>query len=946
MKHKANFYKILSVFVTITLTNTTYAQKENADTSVPNKTEQEKNIGYGIQNKAIITSAISTVKGKELRNAFTNNIGNTFYGKFPGLTTVQGGNEAGANNPTLYIRGANTFGFNQVPLVIIDGFLADYSQLVPEEIDEISVLKDAAATSIYGMRGANGVLLVTTKKGKIQPLSVSFAAQYGLQSATALPSFLNSYDYANLYNEALANDSKPALYTQNDLNLYQKGTDPTFHPNVNWYNQVLRNSAPTANYNLNFTGGNNTVKFFALLNAVTTQGLYQKFGDQDAESINPVYNRYNFRSNVDVTINKGLSAQLNIGGSIDDKKSPGDLTTGANLGLIDLVAPNAFPIYNPNGSIGGNSTYSGNPLANLLKTGFSTSNGTSFQSSLRLTQALNFITPGLSANVAVSFNNYFLGGSNKRKTYQRFSVTKGTLGDTIYTAFGQKTSLVSEETVLSQYRNYAIQASLNYDKAFGKNHFSGLLFFNSDNFTIDKQYPNTDAANQAFPYKTNSLSTRLTYVSNEKYIAEFSGSYMGTENFPTDNRYGFFPAGSIGWVASKEQFLKGSKFIDFLKFRASYGLVGNENIGGQRFAFDQRYPFVAGYFSGTGNNGVSSYGEGRRANAEVTWEKDTKTNFGIELNMAKRIGIVFDVFKNNRNDILSSSNGTIPLFLGFNGLPDLNIGKASTSGFELSIKYNNDNKKPVQFFAEGYLAKATNKIEFNGEPLQPNANLYKTGYAIGQPFGLKAIGLFQSDAEIASSPKPIGVVLKPGDIKYQDIGGPTGVPDGIIDGNDVTAIGKTSLPEWNFGLTTGVNFKGFDVNLVFQAVTGVTQYLSGSRYHAFQNNGQVNEMALGRWTPQNAANATYPRLSADNNQNNYRFSSFWQKDGSFIKLRVLEIGYTLSDKMLKKFHLAQTRLFMNGTNLFTWDKIQEGDADALYGYPQIRTISMGIKLHL
>jgi len=946
MKLKTALYKILPAFGCLVFSIQLNAQKKAADTTVVILTpKQDKYIGFGLQNESKITSAISTRKGSELRNAFTNNIGNTLYGRMAGLTVNQGGNEPGANNAALYIRGANTFGFSGAPLVIIDGFLGDYSQLVPEEIEEISVLKDASATAVYGMRGANGVLLVTTKKGKVQPLSVKFSAQYGFQDATALPQYLNSYDYARLYNEALTNDGKPSVYTQADLDLYQNGSDPVFHPNVNWYKQVLRNTAPLANYNLNFTGGNNTVRFFASLNALTSQGLYKKFGDNNTESNNSTLNRYNFRANVDVTLTKRLSAQLNIGGSIEDKKNPGDLYTNTNLSLIDRIAPNAFPVQYPNGRFGGNSTYSGNPLANLTSTGFSTSNGTTLQSSLRLTELLDMITPGLSTSVAVSFNNYYQGASNKRKDYQRFSAIKSVLGDTVYTAFGQKTSLIPQEAVLSQFRNYAVQASLNYNRVFRKHGFTALVLYNTDNFNFDRGYPNTDAANQAFPYKSNSVSARVTYINNEKYIAEFSGSYMGTEAFPKNDRYGFFPAGSLGWVASKENFLKESKLIDFLKLRVSYGLTGSENIGGQRFAFAQRYPFIASYYLGTGNIAVGSLGEGRRLNSGVTWEKQKTANIGVELNMAKRIGIVLDVFKNNRYDILSSANGTLPLFLGFNGLPDLNIGKASTKGFEFTLKYNNDSKKPIQFFAEAIVSYAKNKIEFNGEPVNPNTNLYKTGSAIGQPFGLEAIGLFQSDAEILASAKPLGISIKPGDIKYRDIGGPNGVPDGIIDGNDATAIGKTSIPEMTFGFNAGASLKGFDINLMFQGVTGVTQYQGGSRFHAFQNNGQITEMALNRWTTTNTG-AAYPRLSADNNQNNYRFSSFWQKDGSFIKLRLAEIGYTLSDKMLKRLHLSQTRIFINGTNLFTWDKIKEGDADALYGYPQIRTVSIGVKLHL
>jgi len=944
MKNKIALYKIFSCCCILAFSGEVVAQ--TADSIRLLKPAAEKYIGFAKQKTNIVTGSITTITGTDTRKAFTNNITNTLYGRLPGLTMLQGGNEPGANNATPFIRGANTFGFNGAPLVIIDGFLGDYSQLVPEEIEEISVLKDASATAVYGMRGANGVLLITTKRGKVQPLAVNFNAQYGIQGASALPKFLNSFDYARLYNEALTNDEKPAFYTQANLDAYQNGSDPVFHPNVNWYDEVLRKTAPLANYNLNFSGGNNTVKFFAMLNALSSEGLYKKFGDDFDESSNATYNRYNFRANVEVALTKRLSSQINIGGSVDDKKNPGDLSTGGNFSLLDVLAPNAFPVFNPNRSFGGNQTYSGNPLANLTSTGFSTSNATSLQSSLRLTEQLDMITKGLSTSVAVSFNSFYQAASNKRKTYERFSISKNLLGDTVYSRpFGAKTSLSPTEVVLSQFRNYAVQASLDYDRVKGVHGLSGLLLFNTDNNIIDKQVPNTDPANQALPYKSNGVSTRLTYTNKEKYIAEFSGSYMGTENFNAGNRYGFFPAASLGWVVSKENFLNNSKLIDFLKLRVSYGIVGNENIGGQRFAFAQRYPFIASYNFGTGNNTVGALGEGRRLNPDVTWEKEKKANIGLEVNMVKRIAIVLDVFKNERYDILSSSNSTIPLFLGFNGLPDLNVGKTSTKGFELSIRYSNDEKKPLQFFAEAFSAYAKNNIDFNNEPQQPNTNLYRTGYAIGQPFGLQALGLFQTTAEIAASAVPLGIAIKPGDIKYRDFGGPNGVPDGIIDGNDATAIGKTSIPEWTFGLNTGMSYKGFDVNLIFQGVAGVSQYLGGSRFYAFQNNGQVTEAALDRWTPTNTG-AKYPKLSIEGNQNNYRFSSFWQRDASFIKLRVAEVGYTFSNKLLKSIRLSQARFFVNGTNLFTLDRVEEGDVDALYGYPQIRTVSIGLKVQL
>lgn len=947
-KYKVN---LLLLFALIAVFNNAKAQTITADSILGKEISTDRpeiNIGFGKQQKLHITGAIATKNGSSLKTLFTNNIGNALHGKLAGLTVSQGGSEAGNNTPGLNIRGNSTystFNLSNDPLIIVDGFITDYFRLVPEEIEEISILKDAASTAVYGMRGANGVVLVTTKKGKVKPLAIEFNAQYGRQSFSETPKFLGAYDYATLYNEALTNDGKAPLYTQADLNLYQDGTDPFFHPNVNWYNEVFRNSSPFANYNLNFSGGNNTVKYFALLSAVTSQGMFKKFGDYFNESSNANYNRYNFRTNVEVNLNKTLTAQLNVGASFDDKTNPGT-NINTDFSLIDRIPANAFPVYNANGSIGGNSTYASNPAADLSSTGFTGSNATTLQTSLRLSQQLNFITKGLTASIAVSFNNYFLSQSRKTKTYQRISAIVLPNGDTSYsTRFGQRTVLAPSESILSQYRNSAIQADLSYNRIFGKHALTGLVLFNSDGYFINKTYPNTDAANQAFPYKSNSVSTRLTYVNNDKYIVSFSGSYMGTENYAPGKRYGFFPAASIGWVASNESFLKKSAFVNLLKVRASYGIVGNDNVGGQRFAFTQRFPFGASYWFGAGNTLVNSISEGRRANDDVTWEKEKKTNIGIDFNFLNHFELVVDVFKNERYDILASASSQLPGFLGYNGFPDLNSGKVENNGFEMSLKYNTSAKAKVQFFVEGMVSYAKNNILFNGEQFQLNKNLYRTGTAIGQPFGLIANGLFQSQAEIDASPKPLGVIIRPGDIKYQDIGGPQGTPDGIIDNNDVAAFGKTSLPEWTFGLETGFAYKGFDLNLFFQGISGISRNLSGSRYFAFQNFGQISNVALDRWNSSNTG-ANYPRLSADNNQNNYRFSSFWERDASFIKLRSAEIGYTLPATILKRMHLSQTRFYVNGTNLFTIDKIKDADAEAITGYPMLRTVSFGLKLTL
>lgn len=902
-------------------------------------------IGYAKQRSKIISSAISTVKGSELQKTFNTNFANTLYGRLSGLTVNQGGNEPGANSPSLSGRGVNTFGPGNNLLVLVDGFLGDFTQFVPEEVEEISLLKDASATAIYGSRAANGVLLITTKRGREAPLTINFSTQQGFTQASSLPKFLDAYNYATLYNEALANDGKPALYTADDLAAYQNGSDPYFRPNVNWYDEVLRETAPVSNYNLSFRGGNETAKYFVLLNSISSQGLLKNFGDLDEESSNSKYTRYNFRSNIDVKLTKRLSATLLLGGTVEDKANPAALSSGGTFGLLASLPPNAFPVRNPDGTFGGNSTYA-NPYANLLKTGYAESNGRTLQSSFRLNYDLSSITKGLSTAVAASFNTYFSSGSNRVKTIERFAISKSTDGDTVYTKFGQTTSIVGSEPNLGQYRNYAIQAFLNYERVFGKHEISALAMFNSDNSTINKSdiFAGTDAANLSLAYKNNAAASRITYVGNEKYIVELSGSYMGSENYAPGKRYGFFPAASLGWIVSNEGFLKNSKAISFLKIRGSYGLVGNDEIGGQRFMFDQRYPFVAAYYLGTNNNSVGSLAEGRLANPDVTWEKEKKANIGIEATFFNQLDFSLDVFNQDRYDILAVANRSILLVLGYTDLPFINQGKVNNRGFEAVLRYRNKDQNEFHFFAEANLFYARNEIVYNAQTIQLNPGLINEGRRIGQPYGLRALGLFQNEAEINASPRPVGITVLPGDIKYEDVGGPLGVPDGIIDGNDSQPIGNTGLPELTLGLHSGFRYKGFDLDFVFQAISGRTTYLGASQFRPFQNNGQAGEIALERWTPATAATATFPRLSADNNLNNYRFSSFYQRDGSFIKLRSAELGYAFPSTFITKYKLQQARVFLNGTNLFSLDHIEFGDPEALSGYPPLRTITLGARV--
>ncbi len=921
-------------------------------------------VAFGTQPTQQITGAIATVTGESLEKNFNLNLGNTLFGRLPGVTVTQGGSEPGQGVPNVFIRGINTFGgASNAPLYIIDGYLSNgpgtsnaFMQLIPEEIETISVLKDASATALYGARGANGVILVTTKAGKEGGLKVGFSTRHGFNQAQSLPKFLDAQNYATLFNEALANDGQAPRYTQADIDAYRDGTDPTFHPNVNWYDQVLRKSSPVSSYNLNFSGGDKVVRFFGLLNAINSSSLLKKFGDLDEESINSKYTKYNFRTNVDVSLSKRLLVEFKVAGSIETINNPGAYENSGLFDLLQRLPPNSFPLRNPNGTFGGNAAFS-NPYANLLATGFYQNNTRTIMSSLRLTEQLDMITKGLSVSIAASSNNYFEQGSVKSKQYAQFAVTKGPLGDTIYSnPIGQLTTLAGSERTLEQYRNFIYQASINYNRAFGKSQVTGFVMLNNDKVNLfgpsfDLANP---TANSSDPYYHNSVASRFTYAYDNKYLAEFSLGYMGSEIFNPDKRYGFFPAGSIGWIASNEEFLKRSKSVNFLKLRASHGLTGNDIItaqgGGNRYAFTPTFG-GAGYNFGVNNNGLAGFAEANIANNGITWEKEKHLNVGVDATLFNNFDVSFDYFTRDRYDILVASNSTTPLFLGIN-TPSLNLGKSNSNGFDISVRYGSKSKKDFQYYVEFNASYSKNEIVFNAEAIQLNKGLLNTGLSIGQPIGLVANG-FYTPADIAqrlidpkSVPGVLTEVIKAGDIKYLDLGGTLGVPDGIIDANDRRAIGNPGVPRLVGGLNAGLSYKGFDLNLIFNAAQGNTVYLGGSLYHAFQNNTQVGPIALGRWTPATAETANYPRLSSINNQNNYQFSSFWQRDGSFIKLRSAELGYTIPDKISSKLKLSSSRLFVTGTNLFSIDKIENGDPESLAGYPVMRTITAGFKIQL
>jgi TonB-linked SusC/RagA family outer membrane protein len=932
-----NIGRVTLIFI-LSLSLGAYAGAQTASPDTVSKQEGILNIAYGKQAAWKVSSAISTVSGDELRKTFTPNIGNTLFGRLPGLTVSGGSNEPGLQTPTLRVRGLSTFGSGTAVLVIVDGIESTYDQLVPEEVESMTILKDASATAMFGSKGANGVLLVTTKRGLVSPLKVSFTTQFGMSSPMYMPKFLGSYDYASLYNEARLNDGLTALYTQADLDTYKDGSDMYFHPDVNWYDQLLRKSVPSSYYNLNFSGGTKVVRYFVLLNALSNQGLYKKTGDLSDNSINSAYKRYNFRSNVDINITDNLLMSLTLGISVEDKENPDANNTSNIFNNMASIPSNSFPVYTPKGYYSGNLLYS-NPWGDLNEKGFYTSNGRNFQTTLKFTHKLDFLAEGLSISALASFNNSFTSLSNKSRQYVRLGMSKNASGDTIYTKIGQNTALTGSEGESNQWRSMAVQGLLNYNHSFGNIDMDAVMMFNLSNYTF---------SGGGVPYRDMGLFGRYTLTAGKKYIGELSFGYNGSESFPEGGRMGFFPAASLGWIISNEGFLQGNKALTFLKLRGSYGLTGNDNIGAsRRYMWLEDYVYNTNYYLGTGNTSTATIGEGMGADSSITWEKQRQMNVGIEATLFNHLDLSVDIFSQQRNDIIAQPFLTLPQVLGVttvSGLgavfPQSNVGEVENKGFEAVLRYRNDDTKDIQYFVQASVWYAKNKIVYNAEASQLYDWLLRTGRPIGQPFGYEAVGFYADAADIAASPRQIFTTVVPGDIKYKDQNG-----DNVIDQNDYFPIGNPSLPTITGSLSGGIKYKGFDLDILLQGVTGNTTYLSGRYYEAFQNNGTISEIALGRWTPATAASATYPRLSSANNLNNYQTSSFWQRDGSYLSVRNIELGYSLPTELIAKIKVDGIRVYISGNNLATFEKDgwTSGIRKRFTGYPAVRTLSIGAK---
>lgn len=870
-------------------------------------------VAYGQQRKETVTGSIATIQTKELVQSPVSNLTNALGGRLPGLITTQRSGEPGVDASTLYIRGVHSLN-TTTPIIMVDGVERSMDYLDPNDIESISILKDAAATAVLGMRGANGAVLVTTKRGKVGKPQVSFRSSTGLQEATRLPNYLGSYDYARLRNEAVMNDGGQAVFNEDQLEGYRNGT----LPNTDYYKFLMRPSM-VAQANLNISGGVESARYFISAGYNRAEGNYNYTKD-NAEGLNTnnIMNRYNLRANVDVDVSKDLTVRLDLAGILT-ARTDGNNSANTIMNLANRMAP-IYPIFNEDGSLWGNGTFGSNIYGEVAKKGYRIWYNNTVQGTFAMTRKLDFITKNLKATASFSYDNTNTPNSSYGKNYAVFQPVYNPLGDVAsYTQFGSDTQINPNGSFNGggANRNTYMEGSLNWNRTFSKQDVSAMLLGNR---RLLEQ-------GSTIPFAYQSVLFRGTYAYNTKYIAEFSASYQGSENFPKHSRYGLFPSISAGWILSEENFIKDNlNFVDFLKLRGSYGEVGNDRSGGDRFLWftswgtGRREDF--GYAFGDG------WQQGAVGNDNVTWERGRQVNLALEAQLFKGIlGFTFDVFKERRSNILLSRTTLTDVF--GQGIKAQNIGIVDNHGFELELTHHNQIGQ-ISYFIKPNVTFARNNIVYQDEVPRTYPWMTRTGHPVGTKFGLIAEGFFRDANDVANSPRQNFSNYGPGDIKYRKLT-PDSDYDYIQESFDETAIGFSRIPELMFGTTMGVDYKGFDLSVLLQGAARADVILNNEAVYEFFQEGKVKPFHLGRWTPETAETATYPRLHYTTHGNNHRSSTFWVKSADYLRVKNAEIGYMLPKNVVSIIGLSYFRLYANGMNLHTWDKLKDYQVDPEIG---------------
>jgi len=896
-------------------------------------------IGYNVKTN---TAAVSVIQGKDIETHATDNLSNALGGLLPGISAQQMGGVPGSDGSNIWLRGYRTLsGGASQPLILIDNAPGDFTMLDPNEIETIKVLKDAASTAIYGQRGANGVILVTTKRGKIGKISIKLNTQTGFQELVGLPTFLNSYEYGKLFNEAKFNEgSTTPFYDDATLDKYkdQTGNNIYTNPSVDYIGQFLKPTAPTQRYSLSISGGSNFAKYNIILGIMDQQGFYKYAVDDPKYSTNASSTRYNMRTNLDVQINKRLNILFNLSGQITRNKSPyvGNSTIWSTI-MHEL--PNSYPIYTPSGNLGGTSTKFNNPIGLMSRSGYQEVNNRNMQVMLEANQQLDFITKGLTATLSAAYNGFNTYGYQKKQEFAVYSVDEF-LKETKY---GLDKPL-SDGTDLSNDMNYStsLWGSVNYEGTFGNHSIQAKVLTYLDQKAIPRYSP----------YVNLNYAANVNYSFLNRYFLGGSLSYSGNDNYAPGKRFGLFYSVSGAWDIHKESLFAKSSILTELKIRSSYGLVGNNGqVSTQRYLYQTQYATGEGYPFGTTFSSINGTVESQAGNPYFTWEKAKQFNIGIDGGLFKKVYFSLDYYTDNRYDMLASPMNKLPDVFG-STLSYTNIGKVNSRGFEAVLGVNEkmgDFKLNVELNATF----SDNKVIENGEVNGLASNLQGIGKPSYGEWGLKSLGFFYDAADVTNSPIQKFGTYSPGDVKYADLNN-----DGIIDGNDKTRLGGTGIPNLFTSANFKLSFKGFDLGIQIVGLFNREVYIPLEFSNAIPNGGKLAVGAYQRWayyTDQNGDNidtrstALYPRLLTAVSTNNTQNSTLNIQAADFIRLKNIEIGYALPKKWMKAIKLENIRLFCNAYNLaLLYDEAKIGDPEypgaCIWSYGKTRILSFGASI--
>lgn len=953
-------------------------------------------VAFGTQKKVTMTGAVSSIKNEDLTRTPVSSVNNVLAGQLSGVSTVQYSGEPGSDAADIFVRGKATFNSdNAKPLIQVDGVERDMWDIDPNEIESISVLKDASATAVFGVRGANGVILVTTKRGKEGKAKIDVSLNFSAQQPTKLIEMANSVEYANFYNYMMQSDGQGAVFSDEVISRFA-ATDyinSVRFPNMRWTDYIFKKTTFQQQHNVNISGGNKRVRYFISAGFFSQDGIFNQFGRDDF-AFDYRYNRFNYRSNLDINVTPTTTVTVNVAGKIDNSAKP---RTGQGAsGMVKAIyaaTPFSSAGFDDQGRYIGTNTDAdynieydaeGNPHSVTLpfigsspmtyvtyQPGAYHNTANTITTDFIVDQKLDVITKNLSLRAKASYNSGF--NQQKELTSSAATVTPRMMPDGtmefITTSFEEAASYKVSSGGLGKWRNWYLEASLNWNREFGENHLTALVLYNQSKEYYPKTY--SDIARGYV-----GLVGRVTYDYDNRYLAEVNFGYNGSENFAPGKRFGTFPAGSIGWVVSNEKFMEGLQpWLSFLKFRATLGKVGNDKIGGSRFMYlsdpfgingnavlerpTSENPY--GYNFGTGN-GV--YGtlpgawEMQKNNPDLTWEKAVKQNYGVEIQFFNdRLKTSFDYYKEHRTDILLQ-NYNASTILGYTPAMT-NFGIVDSWGWELSVGWSDFVGKDFSYWARFNLSYNDNKIKRDGQAPQTYDYQKTVGHRIGSRlqklfwgyYDDTAVARYEAQYGEGSFPTQLkpNDKLNPGDPIYVDLNG-----DGKIDDNDSSYdFGKTDDPRFIAGLNFGASWRGISLSMQFTGAWDVTRSIGGAFQTPFYNaagdgqGGLLKTHLLDSWTADNP-NAEYPRPTLAYAKHTYTSSTLWEKDASYLRCKSLQVAYDFDMAWMKKLGMRNLQLSFSSYNLFTFTKYKWGDpenrASSSPDYPLTRTYTIGLKV--